>query len=173
MNEAYLNLMTEVKKKDEKAYSILEKIKNHPVHAFLHPYNTDTVNGMLMLLFAPIIAQIARLFAVPQAKGVLLLLILVSFALELAGIWLTSSYFSTLWARRKKSGADSIERLPIYCMCFGVFCSVLYIIICTLRSFAPGALIINTFIAEALGYGCFLFKIEILNDNNKEVNNHE
>lgn len=159
MNESYLNLMSETKKKDEKAYAILNKIRNHPVHAFLKPYNSDTLNGMLMILFAPVIAQMATLFDVFPGKGVMLIILLLAFVLGLTGIWLTSSYFSTVWMRRKKPGVENTERLPVYCMCFGIFFSVLYLVISALMCFAPQSFPVNYYFAGMTENIAFLFNL--------------
>lgn len=159
MNESYLNLMSEIKKKDEKAYAILNKIRNHPVHAFLKPYNSDTLNGMLMILFAPVIAQMATLFDVLPGKGVMLIILLLAFVLGLTGIWLTSSYFSAVWMRRKKPGVENAERIPVYCMCFGVFFSVLYLVITALMCFAPQPLPVNYCFAGLTENIAFLFDL--------------
>ena len=159
MNETYLNLMAETKKKDEKAYAILNKIKNHPVYAFLKPYNSDTFNGMMMILFAPVIAQAATLFDVLPGKGVMLIILLLTFVLGLTGIWLTSSYFSTVWMRRKKPGVENAERLPLYCMCVGVFFSVLYLVLSALVCFAPQALPVNLYFAGLTENIAFLFNL--------------
>ena len=102
MNKTYLTLMNEAGNKDEKAYNILNKIRNHPLFDFLWPYQKEVIGWMVLMFIAGFCLVFSYLPLFP----------LISLIMEIAAFCMMYNYVSVVFRRKKKIETDSMERLP-------------------------------------------------------------
>ena len=102
MNNTYKTLLAEAKKKDEKAYAILNKIRNHPLFDFLWPYQKEVTYWAFLLLAATLCLVFSRIPFFP----------FISLVFEIAGFGMMYNYVSVVFRRNKKMATDSMERMP-------------------------------------------------------------
>ena len=126
MNEEYANLMAEAKNKDEKAYTILKKLKDHPFYFYIVPYHQKLKCGCEILLLAPFIMWIAYLFEGWHGNGLCFFLLFTAAIMEVVGVWLVYPCLKVIWERKKQPETEEEEQMPFKFLLFGIIASILY-----------------------------------------------